>query len=158
MPLLATQKHELIHWRSESWPWGKCAASALLPYKEKSLEQSELWKQPCPSPTTDRWLISALQQEDTHSTPLKHTRCDTLTRAPSLTDRQKTSSPSLLCVCVCTELEITHTPFSNRGNISGLLFDWWRLLRLMRIFLEGVYSKCFQPTSELSAFKILIKT
>lgn len=92
----------------------------------------------------DRWLISA--QEDTHLTPLTtHTCRHTATHSDMLDGHRQILSSLPHCVYTSKDHNHTHTHtlFSNRGNASGLLLVWGRLLRLMPILLEAAYSKCF---------------
>lgn len=133
MPLLATQKYELIRRRVEPWPWGKWAASAHLPYKEKSLEQSRLWSSPAPLPP---WQVAyfstatgrhALDPTHTHTHFLWHN----LTCSRPHGETQTNSSLHT----VCTDLNLS---LLNWGNASRLQFDWWKLLRLIPIFPDTV--------------------
>lgn len=97
MPLLATQKYEF----SSEWSLGLEENVQLLPtfLIRKSHRSGPCYETALPHSYHDRWLISAVKQEDMVSTPLKHTckhmLCDTLSYEPSLSqmDTGKLSLP-----------------------------------------------------------------
>lgn len=98
-PLLATQKYELIQCRLGPWPWRKCAASAHLPYKEKSLKRSRLWNRPVQLPPRQvAHFSSGRHTLDPANNTHVPTHCDTLWHA------RRTPTNSLFTSTLCVHI------------------------------------------------------